>query len=77
METVITLLIAGVVLLLLETVLPGMIAGAVGFWLSTTAVAALLVALVRWGLNRTRYAGWNRDIASLVHDDGGTTNRRR
>jgi len=37
----------------------------------------LLVALVRWGLNRTRYAGWNRDIASLVHDDGGTTNRRR
>ena len=31
METVITLLIAGVVLLLLETVLPGMIAGAVGF----------------------------------------------
>jgi len=53
------------------------VVAAVGFWLSTTAVAALLVALVRWGLNRTRYAGWNRDIASLVHDDGGTTNRRR
>jgi hypothetical protein len=53
------------------------VAAAVGFWLSATAVAALLVALVRWGLNHTRYAGWNRDMASLVHDDGGRTNPRR
>jgi len=50
---------------------------AVAFWLSVTAAAALLVALVRQGLKRARYAGWNRDIASLVHDDGGRTNRRR
>ena len=53
------------------------VVAAVGFWLSATAVAALLVALVRWGLNHTRSAGWNREMASLVHDDGGRTNRRR
>jgi hypothetical protein len=41
------------------------------------AATALLVALVRQGLKRARYAGWNRDIASLVHDDGGRTNRHR
>jgi hypothetical protein len=53
------------------------VVAAIGFWLSATAVAALLVALVRRGLNHTRSAGWNRDMASLVHDDGGKTNRRR
>ena len=47
------------------------------FWLSVTAVTALLVALVRHGLKHTRYTGWNRDIANLVHDDGGRPNRRR
>jgi hypothetical protein len=52
------------------------IVAAVGFLLSVTAVAALLVASARRLLRRTRYAGWNRDIASLVHDDGGRTNRR-
>jgi len=41
------------------------------------AATALLVALVRQGLERARYTGWNRDIASLVHDDGGRTNRHR
>jgi hypothetical protein len=50
---------------------------AAGFWLSVTAAAALLVAAVRPFLRRARYAGWNRDIASLVHDDGGRTNRHR
>jgi hypothetical protein len=53
------------------------IGAAVAFWLLVTGVAALLVALVRRGLRRARYAGWNRDIASLVDDDGGRTNRRR
>jgi hypothetical protein len=53
------------------------IVAAMVFWLSVTAVAALLVALVRRGLKRARYAGWNREIASLVDDDGGKTNRRR
>jgi hypothetical protein len=53
------------------------IGAAVGFWLAVTAGAALLVALLRRGLKRARYAGWNREIASLVHDDGGRTNRRR
>jgi hypothetical protein len=48
---------------------------AVGIWLSVAATAALLVAAVRPFLRRARYAGWNRDIASLVHDDGGRTNR--
>ena len=50
---------------------------AVGFWLSVTVVVALLVAAVRPFLRRARDAGWNRDIASLVHDDGGRTNRQR
>jgi hypothetical protein len=50
---------------------------AVGFWLVVSAVAALLVAAVRPFLRRARDAGWNRDIASLVHDDGGRTNRQR
>lgn len=53
------------------------VVAAVGFWLSVIAVAALLVAAVRPFLRRARDAGWNRDIASLVHDDGGRTNRRR
>ena len=50
---------------------------AVGIWLSVSATAALLVALVRRCLKHARYAGWNRDIASLVHDDGGRTNRHQ
>ena len=49
----------------------------VGIWLSVPATAALLVALVRRCLKHARYAGWNRDIASLVHDDGGRTNRHQ
>jgi hypothetical protein len=49
---------------------------AVGFWLTVTAVAALLVAAVRMFLRRARYAGWNRHIETLVHDNGGRTNRR-
>ncbi|HTI76475.1 MAG TPA: hypothetical protein VL634_15865 [Mycobacterium sp.] len=53
------------------------VVAAAGFWLVVTAVAALLVALVRRGLRRARYAGWSREMASLVHDDGGRTNRRR
>jgi hypothetical protein len=53
------------------------VVAAVGFWLSVIAVAALLVAAVRPFLRRARDAGWNRDIASLVHDDGGRTNRQR
>ena len=48
---------------------------AVGIWLSVTAAAALLVALVRRCLKRARNAGWNRDIAILVDDTGGRTNR--
>jgi hypothetical protein len=50
---------------------------AVGFWLAVTAGAAMLVAVARRWLRHTRYAGWNREIASLVHDDGGRTNHRR
>jgi hypothetical protein len=53
------------------------IVAALGVWLAVTGAAALLVAAVRPFLRRARYAGWNREIASLVHDDGGTTNRRR
>jgi disulfide bond formation protein DsbB len=53
------------------------VGAAMAFWLSVAAAAALVVALVRRLLRRTRYAGWNRDIANLVHDDGGRTNRRR
>lgn len=53
------------------------VVAAVGFWLSVTALAALLVAAVRPFLRRARYGGWNRDIASLVHDDGGRTKRQR
>jgi hypothetical protein len=53
------------------------VVAAVGSWLSVIAVAAVLVALVRRGLNHARHAGWNRDIAALAHDDGGRTNRRR
>jgi hypothetical protein len=53
------------------------VVAAVGSWLAATAVVALLVAGVRQWLRHTRYVGWNREIASLVHDDGGTANRRR
>jgi hypothetical protein len=51
------------------------VVAAIGFWLSVTAAATLLVAVVRRCLKHTRYARWNREIASLVHDDGGRTNR--
>jgi hypothetical protein len=50
---------------------------AVGFWLAVTAGAALLVALVRRGLRHARDNAWNREMASLVHDDGGRTGRQR
>ena len=53
------------------------VGAAVATWLAVTAATALLVALVRQGLERARYTGWNRDIARLVHDDGGRTNRHR
>jgi hypothetical protein len=53
------------------------VVASVGLWLAVTAAAVALVAAVRLFLRRARYAGWNRDIASLVHDDGGRTNRRR
>jgi hypothetical protein len=53
------------------------VVAAAGFWLAVSAVAALLVAATRRWLRHSRYAGWNRDIASLVHDDGGKTNRHR
>jgi membrane-bound serine protease (ClpP class) len=46
METVIALLIAGVVLMLLETVLPGMIAGMVGFG---CLVAGVVISYARFG----------------------------
>jgi hypothetical protein len=51
------------------------VVAAVGIWLSVSATAALLVALVRRCLKHARYAGWSRDVASLVHDSGGRTNR--
>jgi uncharacterized membrane protein len=49
---------------------------AVGIWLLVTAAAALLVAAVWTFMKRARDAGWNRDIAGLVHEDGGRTNRQ-
>jgi hypothetical protein len=48
---------------------------AMGIWLSVTAAAAILVALVRRWLKHARSAAWNRDIAILVDDTGGRTNR--
>jgi hypothetical protein len=53
------------------------VVAAAALWLSVTAGAALLVGLVRQGLRHARYNAWNREMAGLVHDDGGTTNRRR
>ena len=53
------------------------VVAAVGFWLAVTAVAALLVAGVRRGLRRARDNAWNRDIATLAHDDGGRAGRHR
>lgn len=46
METVVLLLIAGLVLMLLETVLPGMIAGLVGFG---CMVAGVVISYTRFG----------------------------
>jgi membrane-bound serine protease (ClpP class) len=46
METVIILLVAGLVLLLLETVLPGMIAGTIGFG---CLVAGVVLSYSRFG----------------------------
>lgn len=46
METVVLLLIAGLVLMLLETVLPGMIAGLVGF---ACLVAGVVISYSRFG----------------------------
>jgi hypothetical protein len=53
------------------------VVAAAAFWLAVTAVAALLVALVRRGLRHARYTAWNREIAVLVHDNGGRTGRQR
>ena len=47
METVVVLLIVGVVLLLLETVLPGAIAGIIGF---LCLVAAIIVSYSQFGI---------------------------
>jgi hypothetical protein len=53
------------------------IVAAVGLWLCAAAAATVMVALVRGGLRHARYNAWNRDIAVLVHDDGGRTGRHR
>lgn len=53
------------------------VVAAFGLWLLVAAGAALLIALVRGGLKHARYNAWNRDIALLVHDDGGRTGRHR
>ena len=52
MEWVITLLVAGAVLLLLETILPGMIAGVVGL---LCIVAGVVVAFVTFGSQQGSY----------------------
>jgi hypothetical protein len=53
------------------------IVAAAGVWLAATAVVALVVALIRRGLRHARSAAWNREIAILVHDDGGRAGRHR
>ena len=53
------------------------VVAAVGIWLVGFRNGCAARALVRRCLKHARYAGWNRDIASLVHDDGGRTNRHR
>jgi hypothetical protein len=53
------------------------VVAAAGVWLAATAVAALAVALVRRGLRHARSNAWNREIAILVHDDGGRAGRHR
>jgi hypothetical protein len=53
------------------------VVAAAGVWLAATAVAALAVALVRRGLRHARSTAWNREIALLVHDDGGRAGRHR
>lgn len=50
---------------------------AIGLWLAATVVAALGVALVRRGLRHARFNAWNREIAMLIHDDGGRAGRHR
>ncbi|AGB21184.1 hypothetical protein Mycsm_00743 [Mycobacterium sp. JS623] len=50
---------------------------AAGVWLAATTIAALAVALVRRGLRHARSNAWNREIATLVHDDGGRAGRHR
>ena len=46
MELIVTLLLVGVVLMILETILPGVIAGIIGF---ICLVAAVIIAYVRFG----------------------------
>ena len=53
------------------------IVAAAGVWLAATAISALALALVRRGLRRARSNAWNREIAILVHDDGGRAGRHR
>lgn len=43
-------------------------------WSIVALAAALVVATVRADVNRTRDTQWEREIRSLVEDDGGRTN---
>ena len=43
-------------------------------WLIVAVAAALVVATVRAHVNRMRDAQWEREIRSLVEDNGGRTN---
>jgi hypothetical protein len=53
------------------------VVAALAFWMAATALVALLVALVRRGLRHARFNAWNREIAVLVHDNGGRTGGHR
>jgi hypothetical protein len=44
-------------------------------WLIAALAATQMVATVRAHVNRTRDAQWEREMRSLVEDDGGRTNR--
>jgi hypothetical protein len=43
-------------------------------WLIVVVAAAHMVAIVRAHVRRMRYGQWDREIRSLVEDDGGRTN---
>ena len=53
------------------------VVAAIEMWLSVTAAAALLVAVVRGFLRHSRYNGWRRDIDGLIQDGGGRSNHHR